>query len=171
MQTMRRYVVVYMACILLVTGFAGPVGAAPEEHVDPSARCAVCGMFVAKYDNWIVQVRLADDKVMFFDGVKDMMVFYHDPGKYGNAAQEDIREIWVKDYYTLQWIDGREALYVVGSDVYGPMGKEFIPFSSREAAESFMQDHHGEQVLGFADIHEDLVQSMRSGMKMRHDQQ
>jgi copper chaperone NosL len=155
--------------IIILTAFTGILRAAPAEHVDPSERCPVCGMFVAKYDNWIVQVRLADDAVMFFDGVKDMMVFYHNPGKYGKATQEEVSEIWVKDYYSLQWLDGRQALYVTGSGVYGPMGKEFIPFSSREAAENFRQDHQGENILAFADISDDLVQSMRAGMKMRHD--
>lgn len=153
--------------LLLLAGY-GDLQAAPEEKVGDDVRCAVCGMFVAKYENWVVQARLADDRVMFFDGVKDMLVFYFNPQQYGSDRQEDMKEIWVKDYYTLQWLDGREALYVIGSDVYGPMGKEFIPFAGREAAESFLQDHLGEKILSFAGITDEIVQSMRSGSKMRH---
>ena len=85
-----------------------------------------------------------------------------------NKQYKDITEIWIKDYYTLQWLDARKAFYVVGSDVYGPMGKEVIPFSSRDAAENFLQDHHGEKIFVFDDISDDLVQSMRSGSTMRH---
>ena len=48
------------------------------------------------------------------------------------------------------------------------MGKEFIPFATRDAAENFRQDHKGEKILDFGDITDDMVQSMRSGMKMRH---
>jgi len=142
--------------------------AAPEQQTGHDVRCVVCGMFVAKYENWIVQLRLKDDSVLFFDGVKDMMVFYFSPEQYGSFVQEDIREIWVKDYYTLEWLDGRAALYVTGSDVYGPMGKEFIPFSSREAAENFLQDHRGTEILAFDAITDERVQSLRTGMKMRH---
>ena len=40
-------------------------------------------------------------------------------------------------------IDGRSAHYVVGSDVTGPMGKELIPFATREAALEFSKDHGG----------------------------
>ena len=105
---------------------------------------------------------------MYFDGVKDLLVFFFDPAGYGTAAAEDIKEIWVKDYYSLQWVDGHSAFYVMGSDVYGPMGKEFIPFATREAADSFRRDHKGEKILGFSEITNDLVQSMRGGMKMRH---
>jgi copper chaperone NosL len=142
--------------------------AAPEKKIGADVRCTVCGMFVEKYDNWVVQMRLADGKVMFFDGVKDMLVFYFDPQQYSSARQEDIKEIWVKDYYSLSWLDGRGSLYVTGSDVYGPMGKEFIPFSSREAADNFLQDHHGKKILTFDEITDELVQSMRFGSKMRH---
>ena len=57
---------------------------------------------------------------------------------------------------------------MIGSDIYGPMGKEFIPFSSKEAAENFLQDHQGKKTLSFDDITDELVQSMRSGSKMKH---
>lgn len=146
----------------------GPVQAAPEEKLGQDVRCSVCGMFVAKYDDWIVQLRFSDNSVMFFDGVKDMMVLYHNPEQYSSFQQRDIREIWVKDYYSLQWLDGLKALYVIGSDVYGPMGKEFIPFGSKAAAENFLKDHKGERIVGLGDITEELVQSMRTNMKMRH---
>ena len=154
--------------VLLLLVSTASLHAAPEKEIGTDARCAICGMFVAKYDNWIVQLRFADDKVMFFDGVKDMLVFYFDPQKYSGMSQADIKEIWVKDYYSLQWMDGRKALYVIGSDVYGPMGKEFISFSSREAADNFLKDHLGKKVLTLDEITDELVQSMRSGSKMRH---
>lgn len=146
---------------------AGISQGAPEPGIGADERCSVCGMFVAKYEDWIVQTRLADNSVMFFDGVKDMMVFYFNSKKYSKFQQEDIREIWVKDYYSLQWLDGFKAFFVVGSDVYGPMGKEFIPFQSREAADNFLKDHKGTKILTFNEITDDLVQSMRT-TKMRH---
>ena len=167
---MQRKLINKFSClvVLILLGCTVQLYAAPEEKVGTDVRCTVCGMFVAKYDNWIVQMRLADDKVMFFDGVKDMLVFYFDPQQYSSVRHEDIKEIWVKDYYSLGWQDGRGALYVIGSDVYGPMGKEFIPFSSQEAADNFLQDHHGKKILTFDEITDELVQSMRFGSKMRH---
>ena len=38
------------------------------------------------------------------------------------------------DYYSLKLSDGLKAYYVFGSNVYGPMGKELVPF--KEEAEA-----------------------------------
>jgi copper chaperone NosL len=165
---MKRVIAGLLGGIVLLLQVVDSAQAAPAEGVDPSVRCSVCGMFVAKYENWLAQVRLADGTAMYFDGVKDLMVFYFDPGGYSKAVPKDISEIWVRDYYSLQWLNGRSAFYVTGSDVYGPMGKEFIPFAAREAAESFLRDHKGEKILVFSEITNGQVQSMRAGMKMRH---
>jgi copper chaperone NosL len=150
---------------LLIT--VAPTPAAPMQEITAKSRCPVCGMFVAKYTDWITQVLHTDGTIQFFDGVKDMLAYYFDPAAFGGPARESIQEIWVKDYYTLEWLDGRQAFYVTGSDTYGPMGHEFIPFSSPEAATAFLQDHHGKKVLSFDDITPALVESMRSGHKMK----
>ena len=156
---------VVFCCALLILG--GWATAAPTDDITAKSRCPVCGMFVAKYPNWITQIRLADGTVQVFDGAKDMLAYYFDPTKFGGPDRESIQEVWVKDYYTLEWLDGRKAYYVIGSDTYGPMGHEFIPFSSPEAAANFLQDHHGKEVLSFDQITAALVESMRSGHKMK----
>ncbi len=143
------------------------VFAAPEENVPDRSRCEVCGMFVAKFPNWITQVRYQDDQTFFFDGAKDMLAFYFNPSKYGGGDRESIKEIWVKDYYSLEWLDGRKAYYVVGSDVHGPMGHEFIPFVSIEAAEKFSEDHDGEEILRFQEITTEKVEARRGKHRMK----
>lgn len=142
--------------------------AEPAEKISPKERCPVCGMFVAKYPNWLTQIIFADGALRAFDGMKDLMSYYFHPQEYGAPSFSDIREIWVRDYYTLAWTDARNAYFVTGSDVYGPMGHEFVPFASEKAATAFMNDHHGKQVLPFAAITDAMVQSMRAGQKMRH---
>lgn len=142
--------------------------AEPVEKVDPRERCPVCGMFVAKYPNWLTQLREVDGAVRSFDGMKDLMAYYFKPAQYGGKQGTVVREIWARDYYTLAWLDARTAYYVAGSDVYGPMGLELIPFASEKAAQAFARDHHGKQVLPFAAITEELVQSLRTGQQMRH---
>lgn len=153
-----------MVCVVMVA-LAGVSWAEVPADVGGHERCAVCGMKVAKYPEWIAQVELADGRVEMFDGPKDMLVFYFTPEEY--EAQSAITSLVVKDYYSQEWLDAKAAFYVIGSDVYGPMGKEFIPFSSKEAAENFVRDHHGERILLFSDIDNDLVQSMRKGHMMK----
>ncbi len=138
---------------------------APEVKKD--ARCPVCGMFVKKYPSWITQLISADGDIQVFDGVKDMMAYYFTPDQYGNSNEITVTSVLVKDYYQQEWIDGTAAFYVLGSDVYGPMGHELIPFQSRAAAENFMKDHKGKELLGFSDISLDLINRMRQGHKMK----
>lgn len=153
-------------CLVSFTANAEPL-AKPSEK----ARCPVCGMFVVKYPAWLAQVQMEDGTTHFFDGVKDMMALYIEPHKY--SSDSDVAEAFVTDYYTQNWIDGKKAFYVIGSDTLGPMGHEFIPFDSQAAAEAFKKDHHGKKILSFDQINLELVNEMRSGMKgmkkMKHN--
>lgn len=136
--------------------------------VPDQTRCTVCGMFVAKYPNWLAQIHYADlSQTRFFDGMKDLMVFYFHPERYGGLPRDAIKEIFVQDYYSLNWLTAGDAFYVIGSDIYGPMGHELIPFITRAAAESFSKDHHGKDILTFDEITPALIESLRVGQRMR----
>ena len=76
------------------------------------------------------------------------------------AEQDDIAAIWVTDYYRMSPVDGRRAHYVIGSDVYGPMGKELIPFEKKAEAKEFLRDHRGERILLFGEITPDLIRRL-----------
>ena len=52
----------------------------------------------------------------------------------------------------MEFIDGRKAFYGSGSDTYGPMGKELIPFEKETQAQEFLKDHKGKTVLTFGEI-------------------
>jgi copper chaperone NosL len=141
--------------------------AAPLLPVKSDTRCPVCGMFIDKYPQWLSQARLSDGTVAAFDGVKDLAAYAFSPQAFGAAPGAVVVDIAVRDYYSQAWTDGRKALYVLGSDILGPMGHELIPFSSRPAAENFMRDHHGQEILDFIAISPPLVESLRKGHKMK----
>ncbi|MBE0618704.1 MAG: nitrous oxide reductase accessory protein NosL [Proteobacteria bacterium] len=154
---MRRLAFAVVALAALSPwAFAQPAPGTPG----PDARCAVCGMFVAKYTNFTAQLALADGSTAYFDGVKDLMRYYRSPATFGGKAQE-VRAVFVKDYYTLESIDGRGAYYVLGSDVMGPMGRELIPFRAADAAEEFRKDHKGERVLRFEEIDDAVLAGLK----------
>lgn len=119
-------------------------------HVPKDAKCPVCGMFVSKYPRWATMA-VVDGKRYYFDGVKDMLKFL-------KAKKADA--IRVQDYYTLEAVDGKKAYYVLGSDVFGPMGKELIPFKTKEAALKFMKEHRGKRVLSFDEIDEKVLKEL-----------
>lgn len=126
--------------------------------VDKKEKCPVCGMFVYKYPNWAAEIVLENGLSYYFDGVKDMMKFYFEPEKFiSDVKGKKISKIKVTDYYTLKTIDGKKAYYVIGSSVYGPMGKELIPFVTESDAKHFMADYGGTKILKFEEITKELV--------------
>ncbi|MGW8193691.1 MAG: nitrous oxide reductase accessory protein NosL, partial [Desulforhopalus sp.] len=170
-EIMKIMVEALMICSLVISlTVMSRAGDVPDSRVNKESRCPVCGMFVAKYQEWITLVRLSNGEVETFDGVKDMMAFYHFPQQYGAPDGVTVEEIFVKDYYSLAWIDGRKAVYVTGSDVYGPMGHELIPFEKTAAAENFLKDHHGIKIVNFSALSPALIESLRKGHKMKNMQ-
>jgi nitrous oxide reductase accessory protein NosL len=144
--------------------FVGHAIAAPPTATMPSAKdkCPVCGMFVAKFPNWVASARLKDGSVYFFDGPKDLFSHYFATGKYTpGKKQADIVSLAVKEYYSLKMIDAKSALYVSGSNVYGPMGHELVPFATERDAAAFLKDHKGKRLLRFKEITPAIVNGLQ----------
>ena len=124
-------------------------------------RCPVCGMFVYKYPKWVAQIVFADGSYYFYDGAKDMFKHYFDVPKFSRGKSADqIRDIYVTDYYEVELIDARSAFYVIGSDVLGPMAHDLLPFKDRESAQEFLEDHHGQSIVRFDEVTRELVYSL-----------
>ena len=153
----------FVAALFVLLFFAVTATAAEKGPVKPSAeeKCPVCGMFVAKYPDWTAQVRFTDEKTVFFDGAKDLFKFYFDIGHYQpKRSAADVGAVYVTDYYTLEPIRARDAFFVVGSNVYGPMGRELIAFAAEEQAREFMRDHRGRKILRFDAVSPEIVRSL-----------
>ena len=145
---------------LFAVSLAGAAELAPAKP-GPRDKCPVCGMFVAKYPDFLASVVFRDGAVFHFDGVKDLMKFYVRLDRYSpGRKQADIDGVWVTDYYRMKLIDGRRAHYVIGSDVYGPMGKELIPFEKKTGAEEFLKDHRGERIILFEGITPEVIRGL-----------
>jgi nitrous oxide reductase accessory protein NosL len=158
---MRAFLTVMLFGILLGPAIAD---AAPAKgFVKPKERdkCPVCGMFVAKYPDWITEIVFTDGSYAVFDGVKDLVKYYLGLPSDGSGKQlKDIASLIVTDYYGVRQIDGYQAFYVLGSDTYGPMGKELIPFERESDAREFLKDHRGKRVLRFKEITRDVMQEL-----------
>jgi nitrous oxide reductase accessory protein NosL len=149
---MKRFLIIVAAAALLSAlpaGAEGPVIAKPS----PKDKCPVCGMFVSKYPDWVATLMFKDGTLRYFDGPKDLFKFLLDLKQYApGKGQSDVDRFFVNDYYAVRQIDGRAAFYVLGSDVYGPMGKELIPFEKETEALEFLKDHGARRVLRINEI-------------------
>ena len=130
-----------------------PAAAVTLPQPGPRDLCPVCGMLVAKYPAWVAVARHRDGHVHFFDGAKDLFKYLFNLSRYAPGhRREDVADIWVTEYYGLTRVDARRALYVIGSDVLGPMGHEFVPLAGESEADDFLRDHKGRRVLRFTEI-------------------
>jgi len=134
-----------------------------RKPIKPSAKdkCPVCGMFAAKYPDFLAQILFKDGSYAVFDGTKDMFKYYFNLKKYNPKKRlEDIDSVYVTDYYNLALIDGYQAFYVTGSDVFGPMGKELIPLEKEADAKEFMKDHKGKFLFKFKGVTMEVVKQL-----------
>lgn len=150
--------------VAILPFFLTIIPAAAEQNYPqpaPDAKCPVCGMFVAKYTDWVVSLTFKDSTTVFFDGPKDMFTYYLNMKKYSPSRRAaDLVSITVKDYYELKPVDGKKAFFVIGSDIYGPMGKELIPFRKESDAREFLKDHKGKRIMGFGSVTPELLKSL-----------
>lgn len=154
------------ACLEVPAVAADGDRAAALDLPKPGERdlCPVCGMFVAKYPYWIATVVFRDGKVEHFDGAKDLWKYLLDLPRWApGRAREDIVKIGVTGYYDGTPIDATRAVYVVGSDVYGPMGHELVPHPDEADAKEFLADHKGRRLLRPAELTLRLLEALDDG--------
>lgn len=142
---------------LLTIAAVASAAVPPAVTPGPADKCRVCGMFVAKYPDFLAQIRLKKGTTLFFDGAKDMFKQYQNMG---NAERSDVAAIYVTGYYNLKPIDATKAFYVTGSDVNGPMGAELVTFPTEAAAKEFMRDHKGKRILRFKDVTPAIIKEL-----------
>lgn len=156
---MKRLTTGILIALLLIS----LAGAGERKLVKPSPKdkCPVCGMFVAKYPDWVTQIIFKDGSYAVFDGAKDMFKYYFNLKKYNpHKKVEEIDSIYVTEYYGFALVDGLKALYAAGSNVYGPMGKELIPVATEAEAKEFMSDHSGKTFLKFKEVTLEVIKAL-----------
>ena len=143
--------------------------------VPEAARCPVCGMYPARYLKWGSQIIYADGATHFFDSPADLMLFLREPARYAKdhtaaIPREEIAALYVTDYGGGQWVPAREAFFVLGSSIKGPMRSPDLPaFARREAAEALVAEHGG-AVLDFASVEaEETLSTLRGMVHGGHD--
>lgn len=156
------------ACVEVPAASAddGAARAAVLDLPKPGERdlCPVCGMFVAKYPYWIATLMWRDGTVFHFDGAKDLFKYLGDLARWAPGRTRDqVAKVGVTAYYDGDRVDAFAATYVLGSDVYGPMGHEAVPHATRADADEFVKDHKGRRVVAAADLTPGLMRALDEG--------
>ena len=164
MKTTPRGPVLFL---IMVLALAVPLAAAAAEPVPPpgpEAQCPVCGMYPAEHPRWVAAVRFDDGAIFYFDGPRDLFKYLNRPSEYGAGQPPGaITAALVTDHPSTRLVDAREAYFVVGSDLMGPMGHDAVPFGSEAAARGFMAAHGGVAVLRLEDFSPAVVAHLQAG--------
>ncbi|MEZ5684659.1 MAG: nitrous oxide reductase accessory protein NosL [Paracoccaceae bacterium] len=140
--------------------------ALPVDLPAPGPRdiCPVCGMFVAKYPEWIATVLFDDGHAEHFDGAKDFFKYLTNMEKYApGRSPEQVVGMGVTEYYGVSRVDAKTAQYALGSDVLGPMGHELVPLASAADATDYMRDHAGKRLVSFAEVTPEMLAGLDAG--------
>ena len=168
-QLKRRDLLAGLPAAALLVGLVPRTARADAPRVDlpppgPRDACPVCGMFPAKYPDWVATVLWDDGEAVHFDGAKDFFKYLADLGKYAPGRSRDqIAGMGVTEYYGLARVDAEAALYVIGSDVYGPMGHELVPLATEPDAADYMRDHAGKRLVRFDEVDGVLLTGLDKG--------
>ena len=134
----------------------------PPFELTASAIGHYCGMNVLEHPGPKGQIILASRKEpVWFSSARDTLSFTMLP-----EEPKDIRAIFVSDMGkapswqtpgAANWIDARQANFVIGSRMKGGMGAdEAVPFSDKAVAETFARDNGG-RIVTFAEVPKDYV--------------
>lgn len=121
-----------------------------------------CGMNVLEHDGPKGQIILTRiHEPIWFSSASDAVAFTMMPDEPKNIAAIYVSDMGAATSWEQpgadNWIEARNAYFVLGSERRGGMGThETVPFSTEETALAFVKEHGGE-VVRFADIPVDYV--------------
>ena len=134
----------------------------PPNALNAEAIGHYCGMNVLEHAGPKGQIILASriDPV-WFSSARDAVSFTMLP-----EEPKDIRAIYVSDMAKAptwdkpgeaNWVDAKQAFFVIGSRMKGGMGaEEAVPFSDKSVADKFAAENGG-KVVAFADVPKDYI--------------
>lgn len=137
--------------------------------VPADARCAVCGMYPARFPQWAAQIIFEDGAAHFFDSPVDLFLFLAEPARFDATHRaDDAAALYVADFRSGRWLDAHEAVFVIDSRIRGPMrGPDLPAFADVAAAESFIAEQGGRS-LRFGDIEPATVAGLRDANHRHH---
>ncbi len=123
----------------------GAEGLTPEGRmtIGPADRCPVCAMLPERHPQHAAAIRLKDGRTYYFCSAGCMISAWLEPGAYLGVPADALDRPVASDYFTGRHVDGRDLLWVAGSDVIGPMGPAVVALAARSDVEAFRRRHGG----------------------------
>jgi len=127
---------------------AGRIALHAPRPLPAKARCAVCGMFLARHVHWAAQLIYEDGATHYVDSPAELLHFEANRARFDpDRANEVVAARYVSDYRGVGWVSVEQAVLVIGADVPGPMRVPDLPaFANAAAAREFIRAHGGRMI-------------------------
>jgi nitrous oxide reductase accessory protein NosL len=120
-------------------------------------------MYPARYPKFNCQIVFKDGGYEAFDSAIGLLVYLHFPDKTG-LNLKPVAEIYFKDYLKGSRLEADKAFFVIGSEIRGPMGVQFVPVDSEQAADNLKKQANGKDVVHYKMIDRQyLINAAKAG--------
>lgn len=143
-------------------------GLTAEGNPNPTGddRCPMCAMRVADHPNWVGAIELAGGDTFYTCSVRCTLATSMNAETFLGVPNTEVKRVRVPHYLEKgKWLDADTALYVVDSDVRGPMGLSLVPAANQEEAEVIVRRHKG-RVLDRKDVTMPVLKDLKARSKM-----
>ncbi len=158
---MYKFISLIVVVLLTACEKDQPVTMPSAQTLTREANGYYCLMTVLNHNGPKGQIILSDKKqALWFTSVRDTIAFTLSAEEPKNIVAIYVNDMTNADWDNPgvdNWIDARNAWYVLGSEVSGGMGApEAVPFSTKEKAELFAKEKGG-AVYAFSSIPKEYI--------------
>lgn len=132
---MKTHIKVFFILTLFLSACSREIK--PEE-IEPHDVCYFCKMAISQL-NFAAEIITPDGEVYKFDDIGCMIEFKRLKELPNGSV------IFVRDFYTKEWIKIEEAYFVRSEKIQTPMNYFIATFKTRESLEKFMKEYGGEE--------------------------
>ena len=146
---------------------AARLGLDPQGNlrVSEGDRCPMCAMDAFAHRSWAGAVELDDGTTWYTCSVRCAFGTALKCEQFLGVTPQRIRRVRVPNYmHPERSIDANTALYVIDSDIRGPMGLALVPAASKEDVDVIVK-RHGGRVLQRADITIEVLMDLKKRSK------
>jgi len=157
---MKKYSYIFFLIVLF--GMTNWAFSQPIE-VEAHRECPLCGMYPARYPQFNCQIVFKNGSYEAFDSAAGLLIYLLFPDNTGIKLQP-VANIYFKDYLKEHWLEAGKTFFVTGSEIMGPMGIEFLPVDSMQAAEEIKTQEKGQNIIHFKEINRQyMIKAAKAG--------
>jgi len=150
---MKKYLLIFFLIALFgMTSWAFSQPIKIESHKE----CPLCGMYPARYPEFNCQIVFIDGSYEAFDSAIGLLVYLLFPDN-TEIKLKPIAKIYFKDYLKESWLEAGKTFFVTGSEIMGPMGIEFLPVDSEQAAKGLKKQEKGKDIIHFKKLNRQYI--------------